>query len=92
MKLFENLKAKWDGMSTPEKVKAIVFTVCDLGSSFLMSAIGEKLFSEDDGKLKKFCMKTTLFGLGAFVGNVASQEINTIIDAVTPEQKGEQNA
>lgn len=92
MKLFDNLKARWAAMTTAEKCKAVIGTICDIGGTFLSGVLANKLVDEDAGKIKRFTMKTTLWGLGMTASTLAANEFNELVDAVIPEKKKEDAA
>ena len=87
MKVFENVRTTWKGMTKAQKTKVIIGIICDIGSTFLMDTLGRKLYSEEDGKLKRACMKVTTFGAGLALSTAASNELKDLVDIVMPEKK-----
>lgn len=87
MKAFEQLKKRWNALSTGEKVKTVISMVCDIGGGFLGGALASKLVSEDAGRIKRWTMRATLGGVGMAASTIATNEYNQLVDIVLPEKK-----
>lgn len=92
MKLIDNLKANWKAMPKNQKAKLIVGIVCDVGTTFIASIVGNKLLSDDDGIVKRLTVQTALTGLGIGAGQYAADQFDDVIDVVFREKKGEEHA
>ncbi len=90
MKFIDSLKTAWKTTPTSTKIKIAVEAVCDIGATILMAAVGSKFCNENDGKLKRFAVNTTLTGLGMYAAAQSSQQINSLVDAVYSAGKTEQ--
>ena len=90
--MFKEVKARWNAMSTNEKVKMIVGGICDIGCELLFVALGRKLSDPDDSRIKRWAMGLSTFALGSAAGRIASSEMDEYVDIILPEKNKEDSA
>ena len=82
--MFKELKDRWNNMAFSDKLKVTIGVVCDLGAGYICNALTGKLVGAKDSRLKRLTVRTTMFGLSMLMGNAASGQIGTLVDAFTP--------
>lgn len=80
MNIFSKLHQKWKSMPTGEKIKLVITGVCNIGADLLTGLMLNKVVPEDEKKWKKACMVATAGGIGMWLGNIASKQLNDVVD------------
>lgn len=71
----------WKNSSKRDKVKTIVSIITDIGAGLLMGAIG-RFANYDEKKWKKAVIGVTSFGLSMVAADVASKQLNGVVDSL----------
>lgn len=81
MRVINALLAKWNTMTTADKVKTVLHGIIMIGGGAIGNGIGDK-FAAGRNKLESACVRVTGWALGSAVAEIAADSADEFVDQV----------